>query len=76
MLDNRYLRSRCKKGGWLHKFKVVDNFRGGLVERCERCGEKKFFPKDSPNIYYLQYHVREILKASDPLFKREYPNAL
>ncbi len=35
-----------------------------------------FFPHDTPNHKYLEYHVREALQVNDKLFLREYPNAL
>jgi hypothetical protein len=32
-----------------------------------------FFPHDTPNHKYLEYHVRQALQENDPLFAREYP---
>lgn len=67
----RYRKSVCK-GNFLHKFKEVKQTSTGLLERCEICGLQIHFPMNAPNIYYLQYHIRSILRASDPLFNREY----
>lgn len=72
---NRYQKSECK-GGYLHKFRILSEHKGGLVERCERCGTKMLFPKDTPNHKYMEFHVRQALQVSDPRFLREYPNAL
>ena len=69
----RYQNSYCKKKGWLHKFNVVRQSDKGVLERCERCGENKNFPVNTPNHIYLSYHIRNILRADDPLFAREYP---
>lgn len=35
-----------------------------------------FFPHNTPSHKYLEYHIRQALQASDPLFLHEYPNAL
>lgn len=69
----RYRKSVCR-GAWLHKFKQIKQTQTGVLERCERCGMTKHFPINAPNLYYLQYHIRSILRKSDPLFSREYPN--
>ena len=69
----RYLKSECL-AGYLHKFSIIQELRGGLVERCERCGIKMFFPHNTPNWKYMETHVRQALQANDPRFKKEYPN--
>jgi hypothetical protein len=74
-LPTRYLQSQCK-GDWLHRFLTIESRYEGAVERCERCGTIKYFPKEIPNYEYIKYHVREILQSSDPLFIHEYPNAI
>lgn len=71
----RYLSSECL-GGYLHRYKILESLRGGLVERCELCGDKQFFPHDTPAHKYLEYHVRQALQVNDPRFLREYPQAL
>lgn len=71
-MSSRYQRSECK-GGFLHKFVQVKQTTTGYVERCERCGVQVHFPVDTPNHIYIQYHIRSILRASDPRFKKEYP---
>lgn len=72
---NRYQKSECK-GGYLHDFAILSQQAHGLMERCNRCGLKMYFSKDTPNYKYMEYHVRQALQPSDPLFLREYPNAL
>lgn len=72
-MSDRLQRSKCR-GGFLHKYKILKVINEGLYERCERCGDKQFFPKNTPNWKYMQYHIRQALQATDKLFKREYPN--
>lgn len=74
-MNDRYQKSNCKEG-YLHKYIILSQPKGGLFERCERCGDKQFFPSDTPNHIYLQYHMRQALQVNDPLFFREYPNAV
>ncbi len=72
MMSRRYRKSVCK-GNFLHKFNTIDQRIDGIVERCERCGTTKFFPNNAPDLYYLQFNIRRVLRANDPLFNREYP---
>jgi hypothetical protein len=67
----KYQNSYCR-GSWLHKFRTVQEFPDGAVERCERCGLQKYFRLEA-KLIYLSYHLREILKPNDPLFIHEYP---
>lgn len=71
MLTKRYRKSICR-GNWLHKFVTIQKTENGIFERCERCGIGMHFPTNAPNLYYLQYNIRRILRANDPLFQREY----
>lgn len=73
---SRYLKSDCKARGYLHDFKIIEAFNQGLIERCTRCGLKMFFPHDTPNFKYLEFHVRQALQVDDPKFLHEYPNAI
>jgi hypothetical protein len=75
MLPNRYRKSRCR-GNWLHDFKTIKQTNMGFLERCSRCGVNKHFPVKAPNLYFLQYHIKNIIRADDPLFRREWPNAI
>lgn len=76
MISNRYHKnSRCKNS-YLHDFRHVQDTKFGFVERCRRCGKQEHFKHDMPNHVFLSYHIRSALQASDPLFFREYPNAL
>lgn len=74
-MSNRYQNSKCK-GGYLHKFRQVTQTERGFLERCERCGKTMHFSHDVPNHYYLSYHIRDVLQDNDPMFYKEYPNAL
>lgn len=75
MYETKYQRSECR-GGYLHKFRIISTPKGGLYERCERCGMGIFFDKETPNWKYLEYHIREALQDNDPRFTREWPNAI
>jgi hypothetical protein len=74
-MKSRYQNSECK-GGYLHRYVILDNHNGGLIERCDRCGDTKYFPYDTPAHIYMSYHIRQGLQVNDPRFLREYPNAL
>lgn len=73
-LMSQYQKSECKNG-YLHRYVILENHKGGLVERCDRCGDKQYFPHDTPNWKYLEYHIRQALQVTDPRFLREYPQA-
>lgn len=72
MLHSRYLESRCKKPGWLHEMKDVKKTATGTLERCKKCGFSLKVPIGMPDREYIKYHVREILRPTDPQFHREY----
>lgn len=57
----------------LHNFSSLEQYKDGLVERCTRCGLKMFFPPDTPNHKYLEYHIRQALQPNDPRYHIEYP---
>ncbi len=73
MFKTRYQNSVCRPG-ILHKWIEIGQTPRGTLERCERCGMKKHFPKDMPNHLYLSWHIRSVLRKSDSLFAKEYPN--
>lgn len=76
MISNRYHKnSRCRNN-YLHDFRWVRDTNVGFVERCTRCGRQEHFKNNMPDPIFLSYHIRAALQASDPLFFREYPNAL
>lgn len=72
-METRYQNSVCRPG-WLHKFKDIKQTSTGTLERCERCGLQMNFPSNMPSHLFLSYHIRQILRKSDPLFAREYLN--
>lgn len=77
MEKTRYQNSVCEKHrGWLHKWLTIKYTEKGELVRCERCGEKLHLRNDMPRHIILSYMIRSVLQASDPLFKKEYPNAL
>ena len=71
---SRYQKSECKRN-MLHDFRVIPFDKGGLLERCTRCGKKMHFPETTPNHVYLSFHIRQALPANDPRYKIEYPHA-
>jgi hypothetical protein len=72
-MKTRYQNSVCRRG-ILHRWVQIRPTNRGTLERCERCGTKMHFPNDTPNHIFLSYHIRSVLRADDPLFKREYPH--
>jgi hypothetical protein len=70
-LPIRYQKSICK-GDYLHLFKITAQTSEGLLERCSRCGLEMHFPNDTPNWKYVEYHIRNILRADDALYAHEY----
>ena len=75
MLSKKYQNSVCRND-YLHDFQQVKQTNVGYLERCTRCGRQIHFPNNCPNHIYLSYHLRSALQTSDPLFFREYPNAI
>lgn len=75
MLKDRYQNSLCKEN-YLHNFVQVRQTKYGFLERCTRCGQTEHFPGNIPNHVYLSYHIRSALQPGEPLFHREYPNAI
>lgn len=73
--ERRYQNSICRNN-YLHKFKSLGETHKGFLERCTRCGKTMHFPGNISNQLYLSYHIRSALQTNDPLFFREYPNAL
>lgn len=71
----KYQNSVCK-GTWLHNFEILKQTQAGILERCKRCGLPKHFPNQIPNHLYLSWHIRQALQVNDPMFLREYPEAL
>lgn len=74
MYEDRYQNSHCL-GGFLHDFRQVKTYKGGVIERCTRCGDQMHFPMNTPNDVYLSFHIRSALQTSDPLYYHEYPVA-
>ena len=67
-------RSKCQKG-FLHRWQIVQMFSQGAKERCDICGQGKFFKKDIPNRTYLAFHNRQALQPNQKQFLHEYPTA-
>lgn len=70
-MRGRYQNSVCKLG-WLHKFRPMKQTKKGTLERCERCGKLLHCPMDMPNNLYVSYHVRDILRDYEPMYRKEY----
>lgn len=71
-MQTKYQNSVCRRG-WLHDFKRISPTKTGFLERCSRCGLQMNFPNNMPNHLQISFHIRNILRANDPLFSREYP---
>ena len=74
-METKYQNSVCRPG-LLHKFKQIRITDNGSLERCERCGLQMNFPFTIPNHIYISFHIRDILRSSDSLFSKEYPNLI
>lgn len=72
---DKYQQSSCKVRGWLHDYKILEEIRGGLKERCTRCGDIQFFLAGISNYKYLSFHIKQALQPHMPEFKHEYPNS-
>ncbi len=76
MYDDFYQNSLCPEGLWLHKYMILEQFPEGVLEVCERCGDRKLFSRNVPNEVYLSYHLRSGLQRYHTRFTKEFPNAL
>jgi len=74
-MSHYHKNSQCRNY-YLHDFRHVKDTEHGFVERCTRCGKQMHFKNNMPNHVFLSYHNRSALQSYEPLFKREYPNAL
>ena len=74
-MNHHYQQSVCKKGlPYLHDYRPLYNKDGGLVEKCQLCGDKQYFPEKIPNHIYLARHIKQSLQPSDKLFRYNWPN--
>lgn len=74
MTDLFWGNSQCLDS-WLHRFKIIEQFKDGILERCEICGQEEFFKVIDgriDNVEYLSYHARQALLPFHPLFAHEY----
>lgn len=71
-MTGKYQRSLCKRKGWLHDYRLQTQYMHGVVEKCEKCGDRKYFPLDIDNATYLSYHIRSAIQLTDERFEHEY----
>lgn len=74
MTDEFYLQSECI-GGYLHDFKLKQQWFECVQEVCERCGEEVYFPIYDgriDNLTYGDFHMKQWLVPQHPLFYHEY----
>lgn len=77
-IDEYWLKSDCGNG-WLHRFKLQQQWPDCVQEVCEICGQEEFFQVFDGRIDTLNYgdlHMRQWLMPQHPLYQREYPKAL
>lgn len=60
--------------GFLHDYMIVESFSHGVVERCTKCLDTRFFKNDIPNYIYLGYHIKSVLQPNNKRYVKEYPN--
>jgi NMD protein affecting ribosome stability and mRNA decay len=75
IFETRYQNSLCRRG-WLHKYATIKYTDKGELVRCERCGMKLHLRNDWPRHIQASYLIRSIIQESDPLFPREFPEAI
>lgn len=74
MKSNYWQKSMCR-GGYLHRYEILQQFSDGVVEVCEICGDRKFFKMiagQTDNLRYISYHLRQALPMNHNQFKKEY----
>lgn len=60
---------------YLHRFNIVEEHDGGVLEVCEICKKRMFFKlidgkPDNQN--YMNYHIRSALPPQHPLYFHEH----
>jgi hypothetical protein len=58
--------------GYLHDYRINRSFVKGVEEICSRCKDRQFFRLDTPNIRYLERHIRQAIQSDDSRYLREY----
>ena len=61
--------------GYLHRYKLAEQYTDGVVEMCEVCKDRYFFRVVDGRIdnnEYLSKHARQALMKQHPLFSHEY----
>lgn len=72
--DDIYLNSLCMEGTFLHNYEIVKTYDHGVIEKCSKCKDRKYFSNNGSNKRYLSYHVRQSLQPYQHFFYKEYPN--
>lgn len=76
-MNHHYQDSFCDEdAGLLHNYRMLYQTQDGVVEKCVNamCGDKQFYPHNTPNHVYLSSHLRMALQQNDPLFRINFPN--
>lgn len=72
--DDYYQNSLCSEGLWLHDYRIIKTYDHGVIERCEKCKDRKYFRIKESNRNYLSYHIRSGLRPEQKRFSKEYSN--
>lgn len=69
-----YLNSLCGDGIYLHDYQIVKTYDHGVIERCSKCKDRKYFSNKGSSRRYLSYHIKSALQPHQHYFNRSYPN--
>lgn len=72
--DEYYMNSKCLEGVWLHDYQIVKTYEQGVIEVCEHCKDRQYFPNNVSNRRYLAYHLKSSIQPGRKYFKKIYPN--
>lgn len=61
---------------WLHRYNIVSQWTGCVMEVCELCGKEEYFvildDGSADNAHYISTHLREALPFHHPYSKHEF----
>lgn len=75
MKNKSYWQNSYCRGGFLHRYEIVQEFPEGILEMCEICKDRKFFKLvngQTDNLKYISYHIRQALPPTHKQFIKEY----
>lgn len=74
MSNPLFEKSECLNG-YLHRYKIENEWEEGTEEICEICKDQQFYKVINGQIDnndYLEYHYREVIQPNDRRYEFEY----